>query len=241
MNLNPADLFTVDDDDCATFHAHPTQSQFEAFAQKHPHTTSLSMSFEHPNHDPPPLDFSRIHLPSLTSLELACANVGLLQLTSDNTPSITSIDLHNLLDDFALRLELPELVSFDAEHSFVGGPLSQPNDFGLSLSRCPKLETVRTYKFRGLAGRNFCVCPCLYSLTLYRSECTDSLDILSAPALVELNVRAAYGMQHLRVRDFPGVTMEDAIALNAAEAAATYVMSCLFVFVCVCLCLFVTC
>ena len=177
------------------------------------------MSFEHPNHDPPPLDFSRIHLPSLTSLELACANVGLLQLTSDNTPSITSIDLHNLLDDFALRLELPELVSFDAEHSFVGGPLSQPNDFGLSLSRCPKLETVRTYKFRGLAGRNFCVCPRLYSLTLYRSECTDSLDILSAPALVELNVRAAYGMQHLRVRDFPGVTMEDAIALNAAEAA----------------------
>lgn len=120
--MNPEDdQFTVDDD-CATFHAHPTQSQFEAFSRKHPRTSSLSMLFEHPCHEPPPLDFSRIHLPNLTSLELACVNVELLQLTSDNTPSITSIDLHNLLGDVALRLELPELVSFDAEHTFVAAP-----------------------------------------------------------------------------------------------------------------------
>ena len=217
MGDTDAELFTVDDSE-ATFHSHPTQSKFETFAKNHQQIVALHMSFE--SDDYPPLDFSRICLPNLQRLELRCVNVHLLQLTQTNTPSITSISLDNLTGEMGLHLELPELLSFSAEHTFVGGEASHSNDFGLSISRCPKLKTIHTYKFRGLAGKNYCVLPSCESITLYRSECTDSLEILSAPKLTELNVRAAYGLDHLRVWDFSAASLADAIKLNTGEAAA---------------------
>ena len=215
--MEDTELFAVDENE-ATFHSHPTQLMFETFAKNNQQIEHLDMTFE--SGDYPSLDFSRIHLPNLQHLTLTCVNVHILQLTSENTPSITSVSLDNLTGEMALRLELPELVSFSAEHSFVGGEASRPNDFGLSISRCPKLETIHTYKFRGLQGKNYCILPSCESITLHRSECTDSLEILSAPKLRELNVRAAYGLENLRVWDFSAATMADCIKLNTGESAA---------------------
>ena len=157
-----------------------------------------------------------IVFPHLETLTLVCVEVDILHLTSENMPKLKSIDLSNL-SDIILDLSLPELRSFNAEHSNLCG---KENAFGLSISRCPKLEIIYTYKFRFLAGKNFCVLPSCTSLTLYRSECTESLEILYAPKLTDLSVRAAYHLHHLRLWDVPFATMEDVEMLVEREERA---------------------
>ena len=110
------------------------------------------------------MDFSDIVLPSLVRLCLSCVYVRVLKLTSDNTPKLERIDLFNLTEDVSVfYLDLPELKYFSAEHTYIN---AARNSFGLSLSRCPKLEHVDTYKFRGMSGRNFCVLPNCESIDL---------------------------------------------------------------------------
>ena len=133
------------------------------------------------------------------------------KITSDNTPKLERIDLFNLTEDVSVfYLDLPELKYFSAEHTYIN---AARNSFGLSLSRCPKLEHVDTYKFLGMSGRTFCVLPNCESIDLHRSECTDSLDILNAPKLSSLSVQAAYNLHHLRLRDLLGAKLEDVVQL----------------------------
>lgn len=109
-------------------------------------------------------------------------------------------------DGLRFDLALPQLRKFCAQHVMVDGP----GDFGLSLSRCPRLEEVETYKFRCLSGDNFTILPACKRLSLYRSECTDSIEVLSAPKLESLSVRAAYSLRHVRLWDLPcEVLVED--------------------------------
>ena len=54
-------------------------------------------------------------------------------------------------------------------------------------------------------------------LCSYRCECSDSLEILSAPKLTELSVRASYDLSNLRLEDFAAATVEDVERMCAAE------------------------
>ena len=150
------------------------------------------------------LDFQSVGLlPNLTSLELEGIAVASLVFTTANTPNLRSITLFSVgsahEDGLDFELELPELRSLHVSHVSATGSCN----FGLSLSRCPKLKEVTTYKFRFLSGPNYCVLPNCARLRLHRSEGTDRLEILQAPRLKNLSVQAAYSLHHLRLWDFP--------------------------------------
>uniref|UniRef100_A0A0G4HEH0 Uncharacterized protein n=1 Tax=Chromera velia CCMP2878 TaxID=1169474 RepID=A0A0G4HEH0_9ALVE len=83
------------------------------------------------------------------------------------------------------------------------------NGFGLCMSSCPKLEKIHTYKFRMLSGENCLSLPNCTSLSLHRSECTESIQILHAPKLVDLNLQAAYEMKTVRVWDGAAVPQSE--------------------------------
>ena len=57
------------------------------------------------------------------------------------------------------HLALPQLRSFFAEHTMLGEREVDAGQFGLSLSRCPRLETVDSYKLRYLGDVNYAVLP----------------------------------------------------------------------------------
>jgi hypothetical protein len=199
----------------AEFCNHPTQDVMVQFVKKYGETVvCLSMMLDYTEENEP-IDFQHLGLPKLETLSLRNVCVKNLYLTSTNTPLLTAISLSNIQGYMKLFLELPNLTSFSAEHTHVHGETE--NSFGLSVSRCPNLEDIETYKFRGLTGSNFCVLPKCEHLELYRSECTDSLEILSAPNLCHLSVQAAYGLTHLRLHDFLGATLQDVEELCGLE------------------------
>ena len=85
----------------------------------------------------------------------------------------------------------------------------------LSLSRCPSLERVTTYKLWGLGADNYCVLPRLESLNLHRADCLEELDILWAPKLQSVNLQSCSSLRHFRLRNAPSArvsTVEQLIA-----------------------------
>ena len=151
----------------------------------------IRIRVESEDYDSEHIYFSELEcLPALQTLELHSCNLRSLRFTKMNTPSLTHLKLSNLnvFDAFTdcpdFFLHLPALKSFSAEHVITDGTL---NALGDSLSRCPNLENVYTYKFHAQWGRNFCVLPKMERLTL-RAEGMFSLEILSAPHLESLNV-----------------------------------------------------
>jgi hypothetical protein len=199
----------------AEFCRHPTQDTMVRFVKKYgERVRSLSMKLDYTEENEP-IDFQHLVLPNLENLNLKDVFVKNLHLTSTNTPLLASIFLSNIHGYMKLFLELPNLISFYAEHTHVHGETK--NSFGLSISRCPNLEHIETYKFRGLTGSNFCVLPKCEHFELWRSECTDSLEILSAPNLSHLSVEDAYGLTHLRLYDFLGATLQDVEELCGLE------------------------
>ena len=125
-----------------------------------------------------------MRFPALISLELTCVGLKSLTFTEHNTPLLEELTLSNVQGECCpFHLALPQLRVLDAEHTMLGERPIDEGQFGLSLSRCPRLEAVRSYKFRCLGDCNYAVLPSLTSLLLHRSECTTHLDILYAPEL----------------------------------------------------------
>lgn len=187
-------------------------------------TTSSSPSPDPPSSpsaipDTGPIDFSdqRLRLPALQHLLLDCVDISKLTLTSTNVPVLSELHLTNVPypssssspDNLSLFLRLPQLVRFSAEH--VQANFFHPgDDFGLTLSYSPLVESVITYKFRFLEGDNLMILPKCKEMVLHRSECTERVEIVQAPCLKELSVQAAYDLQHVRVWDLNrDVTVQD--------------------------------
>ena len=118
------------------------------------------------------------------------------------------------------HLALPRLRVLDAEHTMLGERHIDAGQFGLSLSRCPRLEVVTSYKFRCLGDCNYAVLPSLTSLRLHRSECTSHLDILYAPKLREVSLQAAYELRAFKLRNLPSASVATVEALLATKLAA---------------------
>jgi hypothetical protein len=113
----------------------------------------------------------------------------------------------------AFHLDLPTLQSLSVRYATLKRSHKNANAFGDSLTRCPQLCDVTTYKFRALTGRNCVVLPECTKLDLHCAEGRASLDILHVPKLTWLGVQAAE-LGKLYMRDFAGATAADALALN---------------------------
>lgn len=161
-------------------------------------------------------------------LELSFRRVPLakLHLTEATCPALHSLaveDISCFVDVF--RLALPELRRLQAEDLRLSPECA--GDFGLSISACPKLEEVSSYKLRGLGADNYVLAPRLRSLVLHRAEGLTHLHLLHAPVLASLNVQAAYDLQELRVDHRPELNYAQVEALvrslRAARAEASAV------------------
>lgn len=205
--------------------AQPSQDELKRIAARFPLLQRLDMS---PNEevlmheDPDELDFSAdgIHFPVLTHLSLSCVGMKSIAFTEANTPLLTALSLSSVIGECCpFHLALPRLRSLFAEHTALGERSIDAGQFGLSLSRCPLLETVDSYKFRCLGGSNYAVLPSLVSLKLHRSECTEHLDILYAPRLRAVSLQAAYDLSGFKLRNLPDATLATVERVLARRAA----------------------
>ena len=183
----------------------PSQDELKRIAARFPRLKRLTICPEYSD-EPEELDFAAdgVRFPALISLELTCVGLKSLTFTEHNTPLLEELTLSNVQGECCpFHLALPQLRVLDAEHTMLGERPIDEGQFGLSLSRCPRLETVRSYKFRCLGDCNYAVLPSLTSLLLHRSECTTHLDILYAPKLREVSLQAAFDMRHFKLRNLP--------------------------------------
>ena len=202
--------------------AQPTQDELKRLSVRFPQLERLEISAEYED-DPDELDFAAdgVRLPALKMLSLACVGLTSITFTEANTPALEHLSLSNITGQVCpFHLALPQLTSFFAEHTMLGERYMDTGQFGLSLSRCPRLETVDTYKFRCLGDCNYAVLPALQNLSLHRSECTTHLDILYAPKLTDVSLQAAYELRGFKLRNIPTATVATVEALLASKAEA---------------------
>ena len=195
-------------------YSQPSQDELKRIAARFPLLQRLDIS---PNEEvlthedePDELDFSAdgIHFPVLSRLGLSCVGMKSIAFTEANTPLLEALSLSSVIGECCpFHLALPRLRSLFAEHTALGERSIDAGQFGLSLSRCPLLETLDSYKFRCLGGSNYAVLPSLVSLKLHRSECTEHLDILYAPRLRAVSLQAAYDLSDFKLRNLPDATL----------------------------------
>jgi len=204
-----------------TLDAQPTQDELKRLAVRFARLEVLEIDLEYED-GREELDFaSGVRFPALTTLTLSCVGLRSVTFTEANTPVLEHLSLSNIIGQVCpFQLALPRLSSFSAEHTMLGERYVDAGQFGLSLSRCPSLESVHTYKFRCLGDTNYAVLPSLRSLMLHRSECTTHLDILYAPELREVSLQAAYELRGFKLRNIPSATLATVEALLSAKAEA---------------------
>ena len=206
--------------------AQPTQDELKRLSVRFPQLERLEISLQEVaeyEDNPDELDFAAdgVRLPALKTLTLACVGLASITFTEANTPALEHLSLSNITGHVCpFHLALPQLTSFFAEHTMLGERDMDTGQFGLSLSRCPRLGTVDTYKFRCLGDCNYAVLPALKRLSLHRSECTTHLDILYAPNLYDVSLQAAYELRGFKLRNIPTATLATVEALLASKAEA---------------------
>uniref|UniRef100_A0A0G4F5V2 Uncharacterized protein n=1 Tax=Chromera velia CCMP2878 TaxID=1169474 RepID=A0A0G4F5V2_9ALVE len=145
-------------------------------------------------------------LPNLKKLHIVGVGHVRVALNAKTAPELEELRLFGVERVQTFTLRLPNLRALYAEHCFLD---ASPGAFGRALTNCPKLQTVKAYKFRGLDGKNLCILPECRILYLHRSELTTQLEIVFAPRLRRLSIRASYELKHLRVWDLPGVSLKE--------------------------------
>jgi hypothetical protein len=208
----------------------PSQQELEEIARRFSRLETLAIA--HRIGEEPPrqqLNFATTAFPSLKVLHLNSISVRSITFTATNTPQLESLSLFQLSGDCApFFLELPRLKTLNVQHVDLSSMREQDvGQFGLSLSRCPSLERVTTYKLWGLGADNYCVLPRLESLNMHRADCLEELDILWAPKLQSVNLQSCSSLRHFRLRNAPSTvsTVEQLIArtrqarVHAEEAA----------------------
>ena len=204
-----------------------SQAELARLSATFPHLKELVLCDEYDDEEEPQLEFSAagVAFPALTQLTLVGTHLKSITFTTANTPLLKSLSLDNVMGECCpFHLSLPHLTHFSAEHTMLGERPIDAGQFGLSLSRCPKLEVFSSYKFRMLGESNFLVLPSMRSMRLHRAECLSHLDIVYAPKLEHLSMQAAWDCRDFVMRHVPSATaatIESLIAtLNAAHEAA---------------------
>jgi len=199
----------------------PSQSELGRIASRFPGLVTLEIRAEYCD-SPEELEFAEVCFPALTRLTLSCVGLCSITFTEANTPLLQDLSLSNIEGSVCpFRLALPDLRTFDAEHSMLGERAIDAGQFGLSLSRCPKLEHFKSYKFRCLGDINYCVLPSMKSMNFHRSECTTHLDILNAPQLTSISLQAAYELgDGFKLRNLPNADLATVENLIKARSEA---------------------
>ena len=201
----------------------PTQDELKRISARFTNLERLTICPEWED-EPEQLDFAAdgVYFPELTYISLSGIGMTSITFTEANTPMLRHMELSNVQGDLCpFNLALPDLRHLEAEHTMLGERPIDAGQFGLSLSRCPKLERLQTYKFRCLGQCNYAVLPSMESMRLHRSECTTHLDILYAPRLRDVSLQAAYELgRGFKLRNLPQATVATVEALIASKLAA---------------------
>jgi hypothetical protein len=119
-----------------------------------------------------------------------------VHFTADCFPllEVLSIERPCAVDQEVFHTDLPNL----RRMSFVHVDIRDDEDFGPSLSRSPKLESVMCYKLWGLGStaEHALVLPSVTTLDLNRSDDLRCLK-LWAPRLEDLNLRSCYSIHRV--------------------------------------------
>jgi hypothetical protein len=183
------------------------------------------------------LDFAGpgVLFPSLKSLKLHSVAVTSVVFTEANTPKLENLSLNNLITPFKINLmggrspcrfnlSLPELRMLSIQDTDMSLRGTTGGQFGISLSQCPKLQSLHTYKLRGLGTTNFCALPSMQSMSLHQAEGMEELNILYAPKLRELDVQEAR-VRRLRLHHMPSFCAADVRSLVVSTGDANAEMS----------------
>ena len=206
-------------------HERPTQAELLKIAAAFPSLEILK--FEIVDYDEeeeePQLDFAApgVVFPALLELTLNSVHLKSITFNEINTPLLRALELHNAMGECCpFALSLPHLQRFKAQHTMLGERIVDAGQFGLSLSRCPKLEVFISYKFRMLGESNYLVLPSMRLMRLHRAECLSHLDIVYAPKLSELSLRSAWDCRDFKLRNVPSATADDVATLLVKLAEA---------------------
>uniref|UniRef100_A0A7M5UQS2 Uncharacterized protein n=1 Tax=Clytia hemisphaerica TaxID=252671 RepID=A0A7M5UQS2_9CNID len=148
------------------------------------------------------IDFSKVKLPKLKEIRIEHQGVMAVHFTKENTPLLESLIIelpsHNSFKYFIL--DLPNLTYLGFEHV----SLYDPDDFGKSLSSCPKLKKIECYKFYGLhfneKNTPKLVLPSCEVIDLHRSDGLQNLDIW-APKLQFISFQACFEITKVCILD----------------------------------------
>jgi len=159
-----------------------------------------------------PLDTTKVAFPSLKRLNFSSQPVKAIHFTKDSYPMLERISIEqcSALAFEYWNLDLPKLKSLGFDYVEV----NDSDNFGPSLSKCPKLECFNSYKLWGLGTKkeHTLVLPNCSSFDIYRSDDVRGLKMW-APKLEELGLRACYGLNKVtmlkrRPRGFDGEDYE---------------------------------
>lgn len=173
-----------------------SQDQLDTIGKRHgSRLTNLSIRQEYDS-GAPKIELTEglsEHFPALETLSLDCVDVTDVRL---KLPALRCLSLENAEGVGVFSLDCPRLESLYFE--FV--TISDPSDFGASLSRSPMLESVCGYKLRGLGVDSPCRChqlvlPQADRLDLHHSDDLDFLQ-LYAPNMVELNLQVTVALSN---------------------------------------------
>jgi len=161
----------------------------------------LSINPEYGNGKSPTIDFSEVSFPNLKSLSIYFQSMKAIDFTKERTPILRSLSINQSSGNFEkFLLDLPELESMNVEHITI----TNPDGFGKSLSRSPKLTSFFGYKLWGLhvpkSKTHVLVLPNCETLDLYRSDDLDYIKIW-APKLEDLNLQACYSITEVQILD----------------------------------------
>ena len=201
-----------------TIYSRLTQSELVRLTTTFPQLQRLILNFDYEFEfdadDGPELEFSGVVFPHLTHLRLEGVPLRSLTFTAANMPSLEVLALVNCVGGLCpFHLALPELKTLVVEHTHIDEREVDHGQFGLSLSRCPKLEVFDSYKFRGLGDSNFLILPSIKTMRLQRADGLRHLDIVYAPHLTNLTMRGTLEISSFRLRHVPGVAVSDVMGL----------------------------
>ena len=163
--------------------------------------TQLTCRPEYEN-DIPIVDFTKVFLPKLESLDLLCQGIKSLDFTTKNTPLLDFLNIEQPSEGSLkyINLDLPNLSTLELQ--FVD--FYDARGFGKSISRCPKIEAIVFYKVNGLyvtkSKKHKLVLPLCGTIDLHRCEDLNYLDIW-APKLSILKFQACYGLDEVNILD----------------------------------------
>ncbi|KXZ53461.1 hypothetical protein GPECTOR_7g911 [Gonium pectorale] len=173
----------------------------------------------------PVLNFTRLRFPCLTSLTVHNSRLATCCFTTHNTPKLQLLNLEQMSGLRAFKLELPDLETLAFE--FV--TIDDCSRLGESLSACPKLVTLSSYKFWGPDDIYELSLPSCESLSLTRSDSLEGLR-LWAPKLESLDLQGCFALRTVQLLDQPpapppqqqqqrGTLRESGATAAVAEAA----------------------